>query len=172
MPVHISLFCLSPLSHSNLFLRFAISLLALHAIAFTPNPNSPLIFVLSFYMKPESQNFWVLNNRFCSFSFFSLRNRNSMMGSFAFAAFLFVIEFWQQVHGSTCDVYKGKWVYDASYPLYSSTNCPFILQEFNCQNNGRPDHLYRNYRWQPTSCNLPRYTFFSFLHFFLLLMTY
>lgn len=88
------------------------------------------------------------------------------MGPFGFAVFFFVIEFWQQVHGGGCDLYKGKWVFDASYPLYSSANCPFILQEFNCQSNGRPDHIYQNYRWQPTSCNLPRFNGRDFLRRF------
>ncbi|XVE83583.1 hypothetical protein DITRI_Ditri16bG0098500 [Diplodiscus trichospermus] len=93
------------------------------------------------------------------------------MGSFDFAAllsFLFVIELWLQVHGtgSKCDTYKGRWVYDAAYPLYNSTSCPFLQNEFNCQSNGRPDHLYQNYRWQPTSCNLPRFSGREFLRRF------
>ncbi|PPS18013.1 hypothetical protein GOBAR_AA02554 [Gossypium barbadense] len=92
------------------------------------------------------------------------------MGPFAFATslFLFLIEICQQVDGigSKCDIYKGKWVFDASYPLYNSRNCPFIHQEFNCQNNGRPDRLYQNFRWQPTSCNLPRFNGKDFLRKF------
>ncbi|GMI63978.1 TRICHOME BIREFRINGENCE-LIKE 43 [Hibiscus trionum] len=83
---------------------------------------------------------------------------------FATSLFLFLIGLCQQVDGvgSKCDIYKGKWVYDASYPLYNSSDCPFIHLEFN----GRPDHLYQNFRWQPTSCNLPRFNGKDFLRKF------
>ncbi|KAM7505995.1 hypothetical protein LguiB_004899 [Lonicera macranthoides] len=63
---------------------------------------------------------------------------------------------------SGCNLFKGKWEIDASYPLYGS-NCPFIDPEFNCQKYGRPDKQYLKYSWKPDSCNLPRFDGVSFL---------
>jgi hypothetical protein len=65
-----------------------------------------------------------------------------------------------------CDYSQGKWVIDddpipSFYPLYhASKDCPFIGQGFDCLTNGRPDKDYLKYRWKPSSCNLPRYSFF------------
>lgn len=56
-----------------------------------------------------------------------------------------------------CDIYHGLWVYDESYPLYRSRNCPFVDPGFRCEDNGRPDQNFMKYRWQPHDCDLPRF---------------
>lgn len=58
--------------------------------------------------------------------------------------------------GIGCDLFDGDWVWDDSYPLYESKNCPFVDQGFRCSENGRPDLFYTKWRWQPRICNLPR----------------
>jgi hypothetical protein len=63
-----------------------------------------------------------------------------------------------QARGSSCDVYRGSWVVDASYPLYDAASCPFVRKEFDCRRMGRPDSTYLKYRWQPDPpCSLPRF---------------
>ncbi|PWA38763.1 PC-Esterase [Artemisia annua] len=57
-----------------------------------------------------------------------------------------------------CDLFSGKWVYDnESYPLYKELDCPYISGEFACVQYGRMDSMYRQWRWQPQACNLPRF---------------
>ncbi|KAG2552480.1 hypothetical protein PVAP13_9KG464400 [Panicum virgatum] len=56
-----------------------------------------------------------------------------------------------------CDVYDGSWVFDETYPLYTNDRCPFIDEGFSCGANGRLDHSYMKWRWQPKHCNIPRF---------------
>lgn len=56
-----------------------------------------------------------------------------------------------------CDVTKGRWVFDESYPLYTHVTCPFIDEGFNCDGNGRLDKDYMKWRWQPQDCDIPRF---------------
>ncbi|MFS7898080.1 putative PMR5 domain, trichome birefringence-like family [Helianthus anomalus] len=63
--------------------------------------------------------------------------------------------------GKVCDVTKGKWVFDESYPLYSTYTCPFIDEGFDCEGNGRLDKDYMKWRWKPQDCDIPRLCFES-----------
>ncbi|KHN19212.1 hypothetical protein glysoja_041564 [Glycine soja] len=56
-----------------------------------------------------------------------------------------------------CDLTKGYWVFDESYPLYSKVSCPFIDEGFDCEGNGRLNRSYTKWRWQPKGCDLPRF---------------
>ncbi|KAF7840311.1 protein trichome birefringence-like 38 [Senna tora] len=61
-----------------------------------------------------------------------------------------------------CNIFLGNWVIDPSYPLYDSSSCPFIDDEFNC--GRRPDKQYLKYSWKPESCSLPRFNGLDFLN--------
>ncbi|CAL9013121.1 unnamed protein product [Prunus brigantina] len=91
----------------------------------------------------------------------------------AFALLVLLPSLEHQVHGKQsnyelkkCDIYQGRWVYDASYPLYDSSLCSFIEDAFACQKNGRADELYLKYKWQPFACKLPRFDAEDFLERF------
>lgn len=70
-----------------------------------------------------------------------------------------------------CDLTKGYWVFDESYPLYNRDSCPFIDEGFDCEGNGRLDRNFSMWRWQPQGCDLPRYSqislFWIFYFYFL-----
>nr|XP_016448023.1 PREDICTED: protein trichome birefringence-like 33 [Nicotiana tabacum] len=55
-----------------------------------------------------------------------------------------------------CDVFKGRWVWEKSRPLYEEYECPYIQPQLTCQEHGRPDKDYQHWRWQPHACSLPR----------------
>lgn len=65
-----------------------------------------------------------------------------------------------------CDVYDGGWVQVPPYPLYNSSECPFVEQGFNCLANGRKDSDYLNWRWKPKNCDIPRFNATSVLEMF------
>lgn len=69
----------------------------------------------------------------------------------------------KKVNSRSCDLYHGKWIYDAAGPLYTNNSCPIITQMQNCQGNGRPDKDYENWRWKPEQCDLPRFDARKFL---------
>nr|XP_018629862.1 protein trichome birefringence-like 33 isoform X2 [Nicotiana tomentosiformis] len=56
-----------------------------------------------------------------------------------------------------CDVFKGRWVWEKSRPLYEEYECPYIQPQLTCQEHGRPDKDYQHWRWQPHACSLPSF---------------
>jgi hypothetical protein len=56
-----------------------------------------------------------------------------------------------------CDLFDGEWVWAGAgggYPLYHSSDCPFLDVGFRCVENSRPDASYTKWRWQPSRCHL------------------
>uniref|UniRef100_A0A803MYE7 Trichome birefringence-like N-terminal domain-containing protein n=1 Tax=Chenopodium quinoa TaxID=63459 RepID=A0A803MYE7_CHEQI len=62
-----------------------------------------------------------------------------------------------------CNIFKGHWVRDNSYPMYDSSKCPDIRKEFDCLKYGRTNTNYLKYRWQPDDCDIPRFDGVDFL---------
>ncbi|KAF2282845.1 hypothetical protein GH714_043301 [Hevea brasiliensis] len=56
-----------------------------------------------------------------------------------------------------CNVFRGSWIKDDSYPLYNASQCPFAEHGFNCLANGRRDRGYTKWRWKPKNCDIPRF---------------
>lgn len=69
-----------------------------------------------------------------------------------------------------CNLFEGKWVFDnESYPLYKEEDCKFMSDQLACEKFGRKDLSYKFWRWQPHTCDLPRFfpSFsFSLSHFY------
>ncbi|KAH6777904.1 TRICHOME BIREFRINGENCE-LIKE 34 [Perilla frutescens var. frutescens] len=59
----------------------------------------------------------------------------------------------------SCNLFSGKWVYDnaSSSPMYEDGRCSFMMGDYACEKYGRKDLRYRNWRWQPHHCDLPRF---------------
>ncbi|CAI5941423.1 unnamed protein product [Closterium sp. NIES-64] len=60
-----------------------------------------------------------------------------------------------------CDYATGSWIpAPVRFPRYSGVNttsryqCKYMRALWNCDGTGRPDKIYRSYRWQPEGCNL------------------
>ncbi|KAF1869697.1 hypothetical protein Lal_00017273 [Lupinus albus] len=62
-----------------------------------------------------------------------------------------------------CDLFVGEWVHDQSGPLYTNESCHVIEDHQNCMRNGRTDSGYLYWRWNPRSCNLPKFNAKKFL---------
>lgn len=59
---------------------------------------------------------------------------------------------------TNCHMFWGRWVRDASYPLYSAGQCPYISESrANCRKHGRPDSDYEKWRWKPLGCSFRRF---------------
>ncbi|OIV89370.1 hypothetical protein TanjilG_22673 [Lupinus angustifolius] len=89
--------------------------------------------------------------------------RVAILGVICLSPWLYLAIAKENPHKLSCKRYEGSWVRDSSYPLYDSSKCPHIDKEFDCLKYGRPDHEYLKYRWQPQSCDLPRFDGKSFL---------
>ncbi|XP_021775713.1 protein trichome birefringence-like 42 [Chenopodium quinoa] len=55
-----------------------------------------------------------------------------------------------------CDIFDGRWVYDADYkPSYNTMTCPFVEVGVRCQENGRANFEYEKWRWEARDCEIP-----------------
>ncbi|KAL8195445.1 hypothetical protein R6Q57_025848 [Mikania cordata] len=69
----------------------------------------------------------------------------------------------QRRQSQDCNLFKGSWIIDQSYPMYNGSECPFVNPGLNCQKNGRDDNMYLKFRWQPHGCELSRFDGEKFL---------
>ncbi|CAN8317079.1 unnamed protein product [Cochlearia groenlandica] len=60
--------------------------------------------------------------------------------------------------GTGCNLFEGKWVFDnETNPLYKEEGCKFMSDQLACEKFGRKDLSYKLWRWQPHTCDLPRF---------------
>ncbi|CAA7052155.1 unnamed protein product [Microthlaspi erraticum] len=60
--------------------------------------------------------------------------------------------------GRDCNLFDGKWVFDnETNPLYKEEECKYMSDQLACEKFGRKDSSYRFWRWQPHTCDLPRF---------------
>ncbi|CAL9181160.1 unnamed protein product [Musa hybrid cultivar] len=62
-----------------------------------------------------------------------------------------------------CDTSKGKWVKEAGASIYTNLTCPTYPDINNCGKYGK-DQSYLYWRWQPDSCDIPRFEPETFLN--------
>ncbi|CAG7882379.1 unnamed protein product [Brassica rapa] len=62
-------------------------------------------------------------------------------------------------NNDVCDYSYGKWVRSRQRDVDGTSygeECRFLDPGFRCLNNGRKDSGFRQWRWQPHGCDLPR----------------
>ncbi|THU59941.1 hypothetical protein C4D60_Mb07t07350 [Musa balbisiana] len=62
-----------------------------------------------------------------------------------------------------CDMTKGKWVTEPRASIYTNVTCPTLPDMKNCGKYGK-DQSYLYWRWQPDSCDIPRFDPVTFLN--------
>ncbi|KAJ4885796.1 Protein trichome birefringence-like 8 [Raphanus sativus] len=69
-------------------------------------------------------------------------------------------------NNDVCDYSYGRWVRRRKrdvHETYYGEECRFLDSGFRCLNSGRKDSGFRQWRWQPHGCNLPRFNAIDFL---------
>ncbi|KAL6623053.1 hypothetical protein ACP70R_032932 [Stipagrostis hirtigluma subsp. patula] len=61
-----------------------------------------------------------------------------------------------EYHGG-CDYSDGRWVRDEALAAAYMEDCPFLDPGFRCARNGRRHTSFRQWRWQPRRCRLPKF---------------
>ncbi|KAG2305858.1 hypothetical protein Bca52824_025606 [Brassica carinata] len=72
----------------------------------------------------------------------------------------------EQRNNKVCDYSHGKWIRRRQRDMHETSygeDCRFLDPGFRCLNNGRKDSGFRQWRWQPHGCDLPRFNGRDFL---------